>query len=201
MGTATTGTVTTDGTTVTGTIEHCGFFDRTARIVLFPSDKDWFKVTLTAGTTYQIDLEGASTRSGGIHDAALGGIFNSSGNTRVHSGDSDSGELFNARITFTHNTSGDYFIEVTAPEFQGPHNTGKGLARVLKTPRSEGTFLVAQNLREIDWARIRNRFRRSRNDLINKTRGQSVALPTSGLNAAQTRNRFANTEVSAGFWL
>ena len=124
MGTATVGTVTTDGTTVTGNIEHSGFFDSTARTVLFPSDKDWFKVTLTAGTTYQIDLEGASTRTGGIHDAALGGIFNSSG-TRVHSGDSDSGELFNARITFTPNASGDYYIEVTAPEFQGPYNTGK----------------------------------------------------------------------------
>ena len=124
MGTATTGTVTTDGTTVTGNIEHSGFFDLTTGTVLFPSDKDWFKVTLTAGTTYRIDLEGASTRSGGIHDAALGGIFNSSGNS-VHSGDSDSGELFNARITFTPNTSGNYFIEVTAPEFQGPYNTGK----------------------------------------------------------------------------
>ena len=67
----------------------------------------------------------ASTRRGGIHDPALGGIFNSSGDS-VHSGDSDSGELFNARITtFMPNTSGDYFIEVTAPEFQGPHNTGK----------------------------------------------------------------------------
>ena len=124
MGIATTGTVTTDGTTVTGHIEHSGFFDRTARTVLFPSDKDWFKVTLTTGTTYQIDLEGASTRSGGIHDPALGGIFNSSGDS-VHSGDSDSGELFNARITFTPDTGGDYFIEVTAPGSQGPHNTGK----------------------------------------------------------------------------
>ena len=124
MGIATTGTVTTDGTTVTGHIEHSGFFDRTARTVLFPSDKDWFKVTLTTGTTYQIDLEGASTRSGGIHDPALGGIFNSSG-ISVHSGDSDSGELFNARITFTPDTGGDYFIEVTAPESQGPYNTGK----------------------------------------------------------------------------
>ena len=121
MGTATTGTVTPDGTTVTGTIEHSGFFDGT---VLFPSDKDWFKVMLTAGITYQIDLEGASTRRGGIHDPALGGIFNSSG-TPVHSGDSDSGELFNARITFTPDTGGDYFIEVTAPESQGPYNTGK----------------------------------------------------------------------------
>ena len=124
MGIATTGTVTTDGTTVTGHIEHSGFFDLTALTVLFPGDKDWFKVTLTAGTTYQIDLEGASTRSGGIHDAALGGIFNSSG-ISVHSGDADSGELFNARITFTPSTDGDYFIEVTAPESQGPYNTGK----------------------------------------------------------------------------
>ena len=66
----------------------------------------------------------ASTRRGGIHDPALGGIFNSSGDS-VHSGDSDSGELFNARITFTPSTGGDYFIEVTAPEFQGPYNTGK----------------------------------------------------------------------------
>ena len=124
MGTATTGTVTTDGTTVTGNIEHSGFFDLATGTVLFPGDKDWFKVTLTTGITYQIDLEGASTRRGGIHDPALGGIFNSIGNS-VHSGDSDSGELFNARITFTPTTGGDYFIEVTAPESHGPYNTGK----------------------------------------------------------------------------
>ena len=43
-----------------------------------------------------------------------------------------------------------------------------GVARVLKNPRSEGTFLVAQNPREIDYPRIRNRFPESRNDRLTK---------------------------------
>ena len=58
-GTETSGTVDVGGT-ATGEIENSG-------------DRDWFAVTLEAGKTYRIDLEGSQTGDGTLYDPYLGG--------------------------------------------------------------------------------------------------------------------------------
>ena len=60
-GTNTTGTVAVDGS-VTGWIDY-------------PGDRDWFAVTLEAGTTYRIDLEGSPTGAGTLLNPYLRGIL------------------------------------------------------------------------------------------------------------------------------
>ena len=51
---------------VTGTIE-------------IPRDTDWFHVVLSAGTSYQIDLEASPTAKGTLSDPYLRGIYDSNG--------------------------------------------------------------------------------------------------------------------------
>ena len=63
--TMTTGTVTVGGT-AEGNIEAAG-------------DRDWFGVSLVAGTTYLIDLKGCRTNDGTLADPRLAGIHDSSG--------------------------------------------------------------------------------------------------------------------------
>ena len=71
----------------------------------------------------------------------------------------DSGTADTAEDSGTADTAGSDTADTAGSDTADTaEDSGTGLARVLKNPRSEGTFLVAQNLREIDCARIRNRF-------------------------------------------
>ena len=92
----TTGTVAVDGS-VTGEIDHYG-------------DQDWFAVTLVAGTTYRIDLEGSSSRAGTLGDPFLWGIYDSEGNRIGGTTDDDDGLFYNSRIFFTPQENGTYYV-------------------------------------------------------------------------------------------
>ncbi|MBS1186082.1 MAG: hypothetical protein H6R04_100 [Burkholderiaceae bacterium] len=89
--TSTTGVVTVDGTVSHGTIE-------------IAYDADLFKVTLTAGQTYDFDLV---RTSGGLTDPYLY-LYDSSVNLVAF--DDNSGSSGNAHITFTATTSGTYYL-------------------------------------------------------------------------------------------
>ena len=54
-------------TSTTGTVNVGG--SATGEIAPGNTDKDWFKVSLTAGQTYQIDLEGSAVAS--MHAAGI----------------------------------------------------------------------------------------------------------------------------------
>ncbi|WP_417525604.1 pre-peptidase C-terminal domain-containing protein [Marinovum sp.] len=91
--------------TTTATVQVNG--SRSARIDNgVTGDQDWFRVTLTAGTKYRIDAEGASlganTHIAGIYDAA-GTLI--SGTTNYNGGIGQ-----DARVWFVAPTSGEYFI-------------------------------------------------------------------------------------------
>ncbi|WP_262694058.1 pre-peptidase C-terminal domain-containing protein [Kordiimonas aquimaris] len=73
------------------------------------NDIDFFAVTLEAGVTYQIDLEGSRTGGGTLLDPFLTGIFNANG-ARVANSDDDDGVVTNSRIIFTPTQSGTFFI-------------------------------------------------------------------------------------------
>ena len=73
-------------------------------------DKDWFRVTLEADKTYQIDLEGSPTNKGTLADPYLHGLKDSEGHLIYFTSDNDSGVGRNSRVTFTPDTDGTYYI-------------------------------------------------------------------------------------------
>ncbi|MFA9215921.1 MAG: DUF4214 domain-containing protein [Sphingomonadaceae bacterium] len=79
-----------------------------------PNDKDWFKVTLQAGTTYVFDLLGADggggTLGAGAGEARLV-LFDSSGYLVDSAINNGSGG--DPRMSFTPQTSGSYFLEAS----------------------------------------------------------------------------------------
>ena len=101
----TTGTVEVGGS-VTGEIEA-------------QADEDWFAVTLEAGRTYQIDMEGSSTDGGTLENPFLYAMRDANGSYLRHAdgwldvvstADRDSGEGLNARVTFTPDEDATYYV-------------------------------------------------------------------------------------------
>ena len=74
-------------------------------------DLDWFKVQLTAGPVYTVDVKGALTNSGTLDDPYLY-IFNAAGTLLGE--DDDGGTANNSQFVFTINQSGTYFLGVGA---------------------------------------------------------------------------------------
>ena len=69
------------------------------------ADRDWYRVTLTAGVTYTVQ-----TLSNGMGTDAYLYVRDVTGAT-VLASDDDSGEGTNSLLTFTPTTTGDYFID------------------------------------------------------------------------------------------
>ena len=82
------------GSSATGNLETVG-------------DRDWFRVTLTAGTVVTIDVMGADSSSGTLADPLLR-FYNSSG-TQL-SDDDDSGTGFDAQLSYVVTSSGTYYV-------------------------------------------------------------------------------------------
>ena len=73
-------------------------------------DRDWFAVTLVAGQTYRIDLEGVPTGKGTLPDPYLFGIRDSTGTHISYTSDDDDGEGDNSRLFFTPDANGTYYV-------------------------------------------------------------------------------------------
>ena len=121
-GTDTTGTVAVGGSVI-GEIET-------------QADEDWFAVTLEAGKTYQIDLEGSATDAGTLANPFLltmrvtDGDYVRYANGRVNwnTSDFDSGEGLNSRVTFTPDETGTYYINAASGGWHGsPDSHGRSL--------------------------------------------------------------------------
>ena len=80
----------------------------------FYQDVDWFKVGLTAGKEYRVDLEGRATGRGSLSDPFLRGIFDAEGNWISGTGDDDGGEGYNSHVTFTPDEDGNYYVAAGA---------------------------------------------------------------------------------------
>lgn len=87
------------GATLSGQIEASG-------------DHDWFSVTLTAGTRYTINLNGAANT--GLYDPYTR-LYSSSGT--LLASDDDSGSGLNAELSYTPTTSGTYYIDASSASF------------------------------------------------------------------------------------
>ncbi|CAB5503958.1 hypothetical protein THERMOT_1883, partial [Bathymodiolus thermophilus thioautotrophic gill symbiont] len=78
------------------------------------NDKDWFKITLTAGQQVTFDLEGKPTQSGTLSDPYLRGIYDNTGTLILGTTNDDSGIGLNSKVTFTANASNTYYISAGA---------------------------------------------------------------------------------------
>ena len=80
-------------------------------------DEDWVAVTLTAGQTYEIAVQGAYSNEGTLYDSYLE-IRNASG--ILLASDDDGGEGAESLLSFTAMSSGTYYLGVSA------YSTGTG---------------------------------------------------------------------------
>ena len=107
--TTTTGRITVGGS-VTGSVETAG-------------DEDWFAVSLTAGTSYTVRLQGQGANAGTLYDPALHGFYLSSGSSTIpvylggYNDDGSTGGGTTGRdslITFTPTSTGTHYISAGA---------------------------------------------------------------------------------------
>ena len=108
--TATQGTVSVDGS-ATGEIDYSG-------------DVDWFAVTLEAGKSYRIDLEGSPTGAGTLSDPYLGGVHDAAGTRLVGTRNYDAGTGDNSRVTFLAGASATYYVAAGASASRDGTDTG-----------------------------------------------------------------------------
>nr|CRH07959.1 Putative RTX toxins and related Ca(II)-binding proteins. 20% identity to sraP Serine-rich adhesin for platelets [Candidatus Magnetococcus massalia] len=99
-------------------------------------DKDWFAVELTAGTVYQVDVEGVETSKGTLVNPTLFGIHDNSGNYISKSFDGNSGEGSNALELFTPTSTGTHYISA------GSHLTGSYTVSVTE-PNAQPTISIS----------------------------------------------------------
>ncbi len=106
-------------------------------------DRDWFAISLEAGRTYQIDLEGSPTSAGTLSDTVLEGIFDGSGNLIANTTNDDGGTGSNSQVQFTASTTGTHYISAQA--FGA--STGSYTLNALDTTVSQGssTFNITIN--------------------------------------------------------
>ena len=90
-------------------------------------DRDWYAVTLEAGTTYRIDLEGWETGAGTLSDPYLRGVYDAEGNLVPGTLDDDGGVFLNSRVAFTPDADGTYYISA------GAYGSGSGTYTVSVT--------------------------------------------------------------------
>ena len=96
----TTGTVVVGGS-ATGTIGH-------------PGDRDWFAVTLEAGTLYRFDLKGTWSGGGTLRDTVLRGIYDSEGRYQSGSYNDNGGRVRDSRVSFTPDEDATYYVSAGA---------------------------------------------------------------------------------------
>ena len=77
------------------------------------ADTDWYKVALTGGTTYTIDVKGKSTGDGTLVDPKVR-LYDDNGMAVSVQQNNDGGAGKNARLTFTPGNTASYYIVVSA---------------------------------------------------------------------------------------
>ena len=75
-----------------------------------PRDRDWFAVTLEAGTTYRIDLEGSDTGAGTLDNPYLRSVYDADGVRISGTANDDGGEGHNSRLFFTATEDATYYV-------------------------------------------------------------------------------------------
>ncbi|MFP6729275.1 MAG: DUF4214 domain-containing protein, partial [Alphaproteobacteria bacterium] len=98
-------------TSTSATVSVNGSYSGTLEII---DDEDWIAVFLSGGTSYQFDLEGASTNAGTLIDPYLFGVHDGNGAFIDGTINDDGGFGLNSQLTFTPTSSGTYYIDATS---------------------------------------------------------------------------------------
>ena len=124
--TSTMGTVAVGGTAM-GEIETRG-------------DRDWFAAELEAGTRYRVDVMGRGTRNGTLEDPVLRGIHDSEG-AQIPGTSNDvlveypwNPEDYDARVFFTPDEAGTYYIATSGSMYSGGSHLGTYTVAVTEDP-------------------------------------------------------------------
>ncbi len=80
----------------------------------YEDDRDWFAVTLEAGKTYRIDLEGSRTGAGTLRDPYLRGVHDANGDLVTGTTNDDGGAGRNSRVDFTATENATYYVAAGA---------------------------------------------------------------------------------------
>ncbi|WP_238364497.1 calcium-binding protein [Mesobacterium pallidum] len=82
----------------------------------FVSDRDWVAVTLEAGVAYQFDAMTRTTDPGygTASNSTIEGLYDSRGTLIADTGDSSGGQSSDARLLYTPETSGTYYLSAYA---------------------------------------------------------------------------------------
>ena len=73
-------------------------------------DHDWFAVTLVAGSTYRIDLEGSPTGNGTLYNPYLRGVHDADGVLLADTTDDNGGTDWNSRLEFMAAEDATYYV-------------------------------------------------------------------------------------------
>ncbi|HYD30851.1 MAG TPA: PPC domain-containing protein [Azospirillaceae bacterium] len=82
-----------------------------AGVVTQPQERDWFAVTLEAGTRYRITLTGAEGSVMRLNDPTIHAVRNADGTAIENTYADDFAGSLNSRLTFTPTETGTYYIE------------------------------------------------------------------------------------------
>ena len=107
-------TVTDDHSADTGTSGTVAVGSSTIGEIETSGDRDWYAVTLDAGTTYRIDLTGSDTGRGMLSDPYLSGIHDSNGDRVAGTGNNNGGGGRDSRVFFTPDAGGTYYVNAGA---------------------------------------------------------------------------------------
>lgn len=95
-------------------------------------DRDWFRVQLTAGTTYEVSLDGMANGKGSLEDPYLR-VHNSTGAIVAQNDDIIDGVIRDSLVTFTPTATGTYYMEAGAfdDDYTGTYTVSVGSAVAL----------------------------------------------------------------------
>lgn len=98
-------------------------------------DRDWFRVQLTGGTTYQVNLNGLAEGNGSLEDPYLR-VHNNSGAVIAQNDDIVDGVIRDSLVTFTATTTGTYYMEAGGFEdsYTGTYKLSIGTSAPLVAP-------------------------------------------------------------------
>ena len=149
-GTETSGTIAVGGSS-TGEIDYRG-------------DRDWFAVTLEAGKTYRIDLEGSPTDAGTLRDPYLRGVYDEDSNLIPDTTNDNGGADRNSRVYFTAAENATYYVAAGAfGDTEGTYTLTLSVAEIVDDyvagTGTSGTVAVGGSSRgEIDYRNDRDWF-------------------------------------------
>lgn len=109
-------------------------------------DQDWFEVSLTSGTTYQVNLMGSPSGQGTLADPYFYGVYDSNGQLIGNTTNDDSNG-YESSVTFTATETGNHYLSAGAYSSY----TGSYTIQIDEVSEDSGNTTTIEALPENDW--------------------------------------------------